>query len=279
MDLPGRVVEGGDVVLGEEVRRAVGAVEDADLPDSGYAGNVAGSRGGGHAPRLASTRSTSPDRTARPAVPAEAAQHERGLRAQVRRYVEAAAHREVRRGSRAPAIAPISSSPPGRDAHGSEVGDGRSVEGRLHPRAGERDHGIGRKRSVGPLSVISRPAAPSSLPATRLATDSARSSIGPGRRNADRPGPTRPGRSCTVVCVPPSSTSIAVDLIRPAREQARRHVAGAEGRRGDHLPQVREVRLDARDPRQRQRPRHARRWPRRACAPGDDLRQQRVVER
>ena len=33
VDLPRRVVESGDVVLGEEVRRSVGPVEDADLPD------------------------------------------------------------------------------------------------------------------------------------------------------------------------------------------------------------------------------------------------------
>jgi len=57
--------------------------------------------------------------------------------------------------------------------------------------------------------VISRPGAPGGLPTRRLARRKPRSSKGPEGGTPTAQVPRRPGQSCTVVCRPPASTSMA----------------------------------------------------------------------
>ena len=64
------------------------------------------------------------------------------------------------------------------------------------------------KRSVGPVIVISRPAAPSGFPTSRFAKRSERESNGPHGGTPTSQYPTRPGQSCTVVIVPAETTSM-----------------------------------------------------------------------
>ena len=219
----------------EEVRRAVRAVEDADLPGlSWYAGSAGGrqrrvSRRGDR--RLASpTCSTSPGAERAAAVAAEAAERERRLGS---RGTPARRGRRGRRGTarlpgparsaRAAAHAPAATS----NAR-SQYGTGAPSTRRLHARAGERDD---RRPSGSAASArsacISRPAAPSALPTRRLARRNARSSIGP-----DGGTPTAQCADAARGSPAPSSASRP----RPRRSCAARTCESVERRRVDTRP-------------------------------------------
>src|SRR5262245_28595890 len=64
------------------------------------------------------------------------------------------------------------------------------------------------KRSRGPRTTASKPAAPSGLPTARLARANETSSQAPEGGTPTAHSPDRPGRSCTVVATPGTSTSI-----------------------------------------------------------------------
>ena len=141
VDLPRRGEERLDVVLGEEVGRAVGSVEDADLPDLGVRGQGVVRGAGSAASPLGAARRAEhvARRSARPPCPPKRPEHEGRLRAQVRRHVEPAAHREVRAAPGAGDRAELELAP-GRDAHGLQVGrPARRRRSAFIARAGERD--------------------------------------------------------------------------------------------------------------------------------------------
>ena len=201
--LPSRVAKNVvDVVGREEVRRAVRAVEHADLPRRARSsGRIASARWpcdarSDEAARDQPQHVAGAQRAA--AVAAELAERERRAAAEVLRHVEAAAHREIARAARRPRCARASARLPRGTAHRlPDTAPARRRASASIARAGQRDHGVARRSAASaPVTVISSAAAPSSLPTQAIGEPERERVHRPRRRHADVPvaraGPDSP---------------------------------------------------------------------------------------
>ena len=190
-----------DVVVGEEVGRAVRAVEHADLASCGRArGWSAGQRAAAVARRglVATDAQHVAARSARPPWPPNCPSVKVARLPRYDRHVEAAADREV-----GAAAGPVDGAERERLARRArrparQLGTADAVERGAHARAGQRDHAPRGKRSVGPVTVISSPAR---SPGCRRAVGEAEATARPSaptaarRRPSSRGGPDSPARA------------------------------------------------------------------------------------
>ena len=208
---------------GEEVRRAVRAVEHADLPGVGQRGTQRPSARGGRGAVAASRSprcSTSPARSARPPWPPNRPRVKVRAAAEIGGHVEAAAHGQVgaaaRRRRRAPS-AQHAARPRRRRALPAR--HRRAVERRRHVGAGRaRSTASAWNRSVGPVTVHlerrarRRRCRPAGWRAGTTARPSAPTAA--RRRPSSRGARASPARWSAC---PASSTSIAAAAVRAAR--------------------------------------------------------------
>ena len=186
--LPGGREERLDVVGGEEIGRAVRAVEDADLPVVGVRGRRHGRRAGVRRCAAAPRCSTSPARRARPAWPPNWPRVKVLRLPRYSRHVDAARDGEIGARARALRAAEFAATAPAGTATALPAVDGLAIERRAEIRAGEGDRRCrSRSAASGPVTAISSPAR-----VVRIADQAVGGAEGEGvhragRRHADVP--------------------------------------------------------------------------------------------
>ena len=185
--LPVGAEEGGHVVVGEKVRRAVGAVNHAQLPGVAQRRfQAVGHRHRGRVRRLGAEMQHVAGADGAPAVAAELPQGEGAARAQVGLALQAAGEGQVGAGAVAAHLAQLEGLA-GGDGNRLVVGHRLAVQGGAHVGAGEGDAGAVVEAQGGAVEGELQAGGVLVVAQQAVAEPEAERVEGAGRRHADRP--------------------------------------------------------------------------------------------